>query len=188
MAEKNPKTAYKTTNSNSSNSEDPANDQPLMRVAGGQDISEFMAAAGTGRRQSLAGFDDDYVDIVDYIIRCTHKIWENKGVGLIYSHYKHNSIVHTTEGILYGRDVVIEGTLKTLAAFPDVRLYGDEVVWSGNDRDGFHSSHRIVWVGHNTGHSVYGPPTGRKIFRQGIAHTLVKNNRIVEEWLVSRAE
>ena len=38
------------------------------------DISKLMNP-GTERRQSLRGFDDDYVDIVDYIVRCTHKIW-----------------------------------------------------------------------------------------------------------------
>ncbi|MDX1413776.1 MAG: hypothetical protein R3293_06265, partial [Candidatus Promineifilaceae bacterium] len=35
-----------------------------------------MASANSGRRQELEGFDEDYVDIVDYIVRCTHKIWE----------------------------------------------------------------------------------------------------------------
>ena len=70
-----------------------------------------------------------------------------------------------------------------MAAFPDIRLYADEVIWSGNDQDGFHTSHRIVWTGHNTGYSKYGPPTGRKIVRTGIAHCYVKENLIVEEWI-----
>jgi len=35
------------------------------------DISKIMAP-GQERTQSLKGFDDDYVDIVDYIIRSTH--------------------------------------------------------------------------------------------------------------------
>ena len=39
------------------------------------------------RVQSLRGFDDCYTDIVDYIVRCTHKIWDERDVGLIYSHY-----------------------------------------------------------------------------------------------------
>ena len=28
---------------------------------------------------------------------------------------------------------------------------------------GFHTSHRTVIVGHNTGYSNYGPPTDRKV-------------------------
>ncbi len=161
-----------------------SNERAITSIRDGTDIGEIMAAAGSGRRQSLQGFDEDYTDIVDYIIRCTHKIWEEKGIGLIYTHYKHNAIIHTSDGITYGRDKIIEDSIMTMAAFPDVRLYGDDVIWSGDDQRGFHTSHRITWVAHNTGHSIYGPPTGRKVVRQGIAHCLVKENRIIEEWIV----
>jgi predicted ester cyclase len=146
------------------------------------DISKIMSP-GTERKQSLKGFDDDYVDIVDYIVRCTHKIWEGHGIGLIYTHYGHNVSVWTTDGLTYGREAVIENTLRAQAAFPDCRLYADEVIWTGNDEDGFHTSHRITWVAHNTGYSIYGPPTGRKVIRTGIANCLVKENRIIEEWI-----
>ena len=147
------------------------------------DIGQLMNP-GSEKRQGMQGFDDDYVDIVDYIVRCTHKIWEEKGVGLIYTHYAHNVLIHMSDGRIYGRDDVVAGSLKTMAAVPDLRLYADDVIWSGNDQDGFHSSHRIVWVGHNTGYSIYGPPTGRRVVRTGIAHCFVKENRIVEEWIV----
>ena len=146
------------------------------------DICECLAP-GQERRQSLEGFEACYVDIVDYIIRCTHRIWEEHGVGLIYSHYKHNVSVWTSEGLSYGREGVIAATLQTQAAFPDLRLYGDEVIWTGDDQEGFHTSHRITWVGHNTGHSTYGPPTGRRIVRRGIANCFVRKNYIVEEWI-----
>ena len=142
-----------------------------------------ILAPGQERTQSLKGFDDDYVDIVDYIIRCTHKIWEEHAVGLIYTHYGHNISIWTTDGLSYGREAVVEGTLRTQAAFPDVRLYGDEVIWTGDDEAGFHTSHRITWVAHNTGHSVYGPPTGRRVVRTGIANCFVKENRVIEEWI-----
>ena len=144
---------------------------------------EVLMEPGLEKRQSMQGFDDDYVDIVDYIVRCTHKIWEEHGIGLIYTHYAHNVLIHTSDGMTYGRDKVIADTIKTQAAFPDARLFADDVIWSGNDVDGFHSSHRIVWVAHNTGYSNYGPPTGKRVVRQGIAHCFVKENRVVEEWI-----
>ena len=65
------------------------------------DIANFIAVADTDKRQPLAGFDEDYVDIVDYIVRCTHKIWEERGVGLIYTHYSNNIVIHTTDGTTY---------------------------------------------------------------------------------------
>ncbi|MGQ0603906.1 MAG: ester cyclase [Anaerolineales bacterium] len=156
--------------------------QPITDLGQQQDISSYMNP-GAEKRQSLKGFDDDYVDIVDYIVRCTHKIWEGQGIGLIYSHYRHNAVIHTSDGLTYGRDKVIADSLRTMAAFPDIRLFADDVIWSGNDEDGFHSSHRIGWVGHNTGYSLYGPPTGRRVVRYGIAHCFVRENRVVEEWI-----
>jgi len=135
------------------------------------------------RCQPMVGFDPEYTDIVDYIVKITHRIWEEKEIGLIYDTYLHNISIWTTDGRIYGRDEVIAGTIRTLAAYPDVRLYADEIIWSGNDQEGFHTSHRIVWVGHNTGYSIYGPPTGRRILRIGIANCLVKENRIIEEWI-----
>ena len=160
--------------------------QPVTSLRDQPDISELLSP-GTEKRQSMAGFDDDYVDIVDYIVRCTHKIWEEGGMGRIYDHYLHNIVIHTSDGTTYGRDKVVSASLQTMSAFPDIRLYADDVIWCGNDQDGFHSSHRITWVGHNTGYSIYGPPTGRKVVRQGIAHCFVKKNLIVEEW-ISRDE
>ena len=54
---------------------------------------ETLMNPGLEKRQALAGFDEDYVDIVDYIVRCTHKIWEGRDLGLIYSHYAHNVLI-----------------------------------------------------------------------------------------------
>lgn len=146
------------------------------------DISQQLRP-GRERVQELRGFEDHYTDIVDYIIRSTYRIWEEKGLGLIYDHYQHNVVVWTSDGLTYGREAVIAASAQTQAAFPDLRLYGDEVIWSGNDKEGFHSSHRITWVGTNMGHSKYGPPTGRRITRTGIAHCFVRENRVIEEWI-----
>ena len=37
----------------------------------------------------------------------------------------------------------------------------------------------------NTGHSWYGPPTGQVTTHSGIANCLVKENRIIEEWVAT---
>ncbi|HEX9118225.1 MAG TPA: ester cyclase [Anaerolineae bacterium] len=149
----------------------------------GVDISKLMEP-GAERRQPLEGFDEDYVDIVDYIVRCTHKIWQQKQMGLIYSHYAHNCPVWTSDGLRVGREDVISGSIQALYMSPDRRGYADEVVWTGNDQDGFYTSHLNTSVGHCTGHSVYGPPTGKAFTRRGIALCNIKANRIVEEWLL----
>jgi predicted ester cyclase len=153
----------------------------LMSPAGGP---PFASGSGGRRRQSLAGFDADYVDIVNYIVRCTHKIWEEMGMGLIYTHYRHNAKVYTGDGWFLGRDQVVANSIQALAAMPDDRAYAEAVVWTGDDQAGFYTSHLILSVGHHTGHSFYGPPSGRKVLGSGIALCFVKDNLIGEEWLL----
>ncbi|NIB40347.1 ester cyclase [Pseudomaricurvus alkylphenolicus] len=148
-----------------------------------KDISELLAP-GPGRRQSMQGFDDEFVDIVDYILRITHRIWEEKNVGLVYDYYSHNCPIHTLAGESYGAEAAVQGTIKSLNAFPDRILYGDNVVWGGNDKEAFYSSHRITSTVTNTGDSEFGSATGKKATFVTIADCVVKENRIVEEWLM----
>ena len=75
-------------------------------------------------------------------------------------------------------------TAHTINAFPDIRLYADEIIWAGNDEIGFHTSHRTVIMGHNTGYSRYGPPTGRKVELWCIANCVSLQNEIFAEWVV----
>lgn len=136
------------------------------------------------RRQPLAGFDTEYSDIVDYIIRCTHRIWEEKNVGLCRSHYDQNCHIHTLAGPVRGVDAVVANTLATLAAFPDRCLIGEDVIWSEDAPGLFHTSHRIVSLMTHLGDDAFGPATGRRAQVTTIADCLVRENRIVEEWLV----
>lgn len=139
---------------------------------------------GTTRRHSMDGFEDTYVDIVDYIVRVTHTIWEEKNVGYIYDTYRHNGRVTDDSGLQYGRDKIVADTVHTLNAFPDARLYADEIVWAGDDKAGFHTSHRTVIVGTNTGFSKYGPPTGRKVVVWCIANCVALQNEIFTEHVI----
>ncbi|MEQ8675269.1 MAG: ester cyclase [Aggregatilineales bacterium] len=145
---------------------------------------QFMADANGKRLHSMDGFDPKFADIVDYIIRITHEIWEEKAIGKLYDYYANTIEIHTSGQTIHGRDAVLAGTIATLAAYPDRRLYGDEVIWGGDDVVGFYSSHRLTHSGTNRGWSAYGPPTGKKVEYRAIADCVVKRNMIVEEWLV----
>lgn len=149
------------------------------------DISDFAFAAGRERHQALEGFDTHYVDIVDYIVRCTHRIWEERAVGLIYTHYASNVTMHSTLGLTYGAEAVVRATLKRLAAFSDYRAFADDVIWCADGQGGFYTSHRIFTVGLNSGYTDFGPPTKRRIGRWVVADCAVRDNRIYEEWIAS---
>lgn len=153
-----------------------------LAAKGGTD--HWLLNPGAERIQPMAGFEDTYVDIIDYILRITHRIWEQKDIGYIYDTYKHNSHVHDDYGLQYGRDKIVADTVHTVNAFPDVRLYADEVIWAGDDQTGFQTSHRTVITGHNTGWSRYGPPTGRKVTTWCVANCSALQNEIYEEWVI----
>lgn len=149
---------------------------------GGTD--QFLLNPQSQQLQSLRGFEDTYTDIIDYIVRITHKIWEEGAVGYIYDTYAHNSRVNDDFALQYGRDKIVADTVTTINAFPDIRLYADDIIWAGNDELGFHTSHRTVIMGHNTGYSRYGAPTGKKVVVWCIANCISIANEIYEEWVL----
>lgn len=147
-----------------------------------QDYNDFVK--NTKRNQNLKGFDEDYRDIVDYVLKITHRIWEEKGIGVIYDTYHNDVTMHTSSTNLVGIKDVVSNTLQTLHAFPDRRLIGEEVVWSDYDVKGFMSSHRVLSTATNLGDSNFGKATGKKVNFRTVIDCAIENNRIYEEWLV----
>lgn len=135
-------------------------------------------------KQNMKGFDNDYNDFVDYIMKITHRIWEEKGIGVIYDTYHNNVTMHLSSTNAVGIDKVICGTLETLHAFPDRKLIGQNVVWSNHKNDGYMSSHRILSTATNLNESSFGPATNKKVNFRTVVDCAVENNRIYEEWLV----
>lgn len=123
--------------------------------------------------------------VEDYILRCTDEIWVDRGVGLIRSTYYADDVtVHGGFGTSHGIDPVVEGTLQSISSYPDEVGYGEDVVWEQRGPDGFVSSHRVYSTGTNTGWTTYGLPTGRHFEKRALAQCLVRDGRIVEEWVV----
>ena len=137
------------------------------------------------RSQSLRGFDPCYTDIVDYIVRCTHRIWDERDIGLIYSHYTSNSDVYYNLKSVHSREDIVRDTIERLAAFPDRRGMATQVIWNGNDVDGFYSSHLVTGAGRHTQDGAYGRPTGRAFNTRTIADCMVLENRIYREWIAT---
>ena len=147
---------------------------------GGTD--RFLRDAPEGlESQPMRGFEPTYVNIVDYIVRITHRIWEEKDIGYIYDTYSHDCKVWDDFGLQYGRDKIVADTVHTNNAFPDIRLVADEVIWAGNEDVGFHTSHRTKIFGTNTGYSRFGPPTGKPVKLWCIANCVARDNEIFHE-------
>jgi predicted ester cyclase len=132
----------------------------------------------------MTGFDPEYASIEDYTLRSSRKIWQDKALGLIYTHYAHNVTVHRSDGETYGRDAVLEHAVRTLAAIPDLQLSDDEVISSG-DQNSFLVSHLVTVSGHHFGYSQYGTPNEHPLECLQISMRLVRENRVLEEWVVT---
>jgi predicted ester cyclase len=149
-----------------------------------ENLSVLSKEGRTPPPQAMRGFDPQYQTIVDYIVRITHRIWEEADMGYIYDTYAPDIAVHTGYGTSYGVEEVIGGSVAFLAALPDRRMYAEDVIWTGDDTVGFHTSHLIANTATNTGFSPWGPPTGKRVNFLAIANCFALENRITEEWLV----
>jgi len=155
---------------------------PVTHVAT-TDLSEMLAPQG-GQRMALPGFDKEFVDFPDYIIRITDRIWHERDVELCLKYYSEDCLIHTQSGDIVGAQTVVDNTYATMKSFPDRRLDADNVIWS-KDGDGvFYSSHLITSKMTNDGASEFGPATGNKVRVLTIADCACKDNVIFEEWLV----
>ena len=139
---------------------------------------------GTERTQPLAGFEDRFTDIVDYIVRITDEIWIDRGIGYIYDTYDKACTIYSSYGVVRSIEEVVAGTVTTLNGYPDGEIHHLNVAWSGDEQDGFYTSH----LGHsrstNLGRSGFGAATGRRTSIRFAADCISRDNRIHTEWLV----
>jgi hypothetical protein len=132
----------------------------------------------------MRGFDPEFADIVDYIFKITHRIWAERAVGQIYDYYDHACVVYTPFEVTRSVEDVVNGTIGMMQSFPDRESRFINVAWSGDDEQGYYTSHLGFSQMTNVGPSVFGPATGRKVKIHHIADCVSRDNRIFLEWLV----
>jgi hypothetical protein len=158
------------------------NQDPAVLSPVGRPMRELLEEGPP--RQVLDGFDPVYRDFVDYIVRCTHRIWEEKNVGLCRSHYSDDCELHMMAGPAVGMEVVTQNTIGSLASQPDRLVMAEDVIWSEDAPGEYYSSHRIISRSTHFGDEpLVGPATMRGTGVSTIADCKVVANRIVEEWL-----
>lgn len=139
---------------------------------------------GTARTQPMTGFEDRFTDIVDYIVRITDEIWRDRAIGYIYDTYDRDCIIMSNYGVVRSVEKVVASTVTTINGFPDGTTTHINVAWSGNDAEGFYTSHLGQGRSTNLGRSGFGPATGRRASIRFVADCITRNNLIHTEWLV----
>lgn len=150
------------------------------------DKATLLAPTGP-RTMPMSGYEDEWVDIVDYIVRITEQIWTDRAIGRIYDTYDASCTVYTTSGVVRSVEEVVASTAGSITAFPEEEAHHLNVAWSGDDQAGFYTSH-LGWTRMvNRGSSIWGPATGLTIGRRFVADCISRDNRIHTEWLVHDA-
>ena len=133
----------------------------------------------------MKGFDDKFRTVPEYILGITREIWEDRGVGpALKRYYADKVLVRAANGMITDNSGVTAATLQTLHEFPDRQLIGEDVIWNGDDRVGYLSSHRLLSVMRHTGDGPYGRATGIQVRSRIIAECWIRENQVIEEWLV----
>ena len=132
----------------------------------------------------MKGFSDRFTDFPDYILGITQEIWEHRNLATLHHYYAPDIPVRSPGSIVFGNEGVIGATMATLAEFPDRRLLGEDVIWSGSPEEGMLSSHRILSTATHLGDGVYGKATGKKLRYRIIADCHAVDNQINDEWLI----
>jgi hypothetical protein len=159
-------------------------EERLARIGNVTDMSEEKLYRDELFTQEDYLKDDGTLDVGAWIIRTTYEIWDMQMPGRIDYYYTDDAVIYEGAGEkIEGKEAIIENTLQGQAPFPDLEIKILDVFWEGNEEDGYKTTMPRYRVGTNTGHSQYGPPTGKELTRDNkmdIANCLVE--KIEGEW------
>lgn len=133
----------------------------------------------------MQGFDPKYASFPDYLLKVVQDIWEEQDLGTgLETHCHPAALFRMPGGIGDGPGDAMQEILSTRAAFPDLKLFGEDVIWSGRPEVGMLGSIRMLASGSHRGDGVFGRPTQRHLSCRAIGDCYAKDGRIVEAWLI----
>ncbi len=122
-------------------------------------------------------------DVESFLRESAEAIWDQKMLGRILDLYAPHALIHVGAGLdLHGGQQLLDRAVQCLAAFPDLRVFIDDLVYA---RRGAAYLTSVCWtaVARNTGPSVFGAATGRRVVVDGITASRVERGRFVEQWI-----
>jgi len=77
----------------------------------------------------MKGFDAQFTDLPDYILKCTARIWEGRDIAALDWHYHDDLLVRSPAGISQGNTAGKANTMATLQSSPTDNFW--RRTWSG---------------------------------------------------------
>jgi len=123
------------------------------------------------------------LDVESFLRESAQDIWDQKMLGRILDLYAPHALIHPGAGAtLHGGQQFLDHAVQCLAAFPDLRVFIDDMLYARRGA-AYLTSVRWTGVGRNTGPSVFGAATGRRVVVTGITASRIEGGRYVEQWI-----
>ncbi|WP_146589742.1 nuclear transport factor 2 family protein [Puniceibacterium confluentis] len=133
----------------------------------------------------MQGFDPKFRDFPDYVLGVSEEIWEGRGLGAKLRAYSHGDIIQRSPaGITFGTGALVAEAMALQATFPDRRVLGEDVIWSGSPAVGMLGSHRQLVLAAYGGGGPFDAPTGTALRYREIADVYAKANLVSDVWRV----
>lgn len=117
---------------------------------------------------SFPGYDPDTQSVPDTVLGTLWDIWEGRGLARLDSHYASDVIHRDAALVTHGITPLRQDMMGTLAAFPDLAMLGEDVIWcdtaaSKDTPAGAYASMRTTATATHTGPGPFGDPTGKGV-------------------------
>ena len=124
------------------------------------------------------------IEPVTFVHETLNTVWNQKMIGTINESFASGIRVHRScREELYGREALMTDMIERLAAFPDLLLTIENVIWQGSQEQGYRVSARLSFTGHNLGVSRYGAATHNEVHQSFLMNGRIANDRFVELWI-----
>lgn len=124
------------------------------------------------------------VEPTAFVHNTLNAIWNHKMVGTIYeTFFSGIRVYRSCQDELYGQEALMIDIIERLAAFPDLQMTIEDIIWTGSEEQGYRVSVRLYFEGHNTGISRYGPATQQTMRLHALMNARIVSGRFVELWI-----
>jgi len=115
-------------------------------------------------------------DCAPWTINVTDQVWHGKDDidQNIEKYFYRDWVSYSDQGVVRGMDALKAMIHSKRTAFPDLRIYIQDVMCYGNDIDGYKLVQPDVITGTNLGPTEFGPATGHQVNYRGLSLVYVQ--------------
>lgn len=133
----------------------------------------------------LPGFDESWRDAPQFMTAVTQEVVDARRLDRIRRFYDAEAVLRTPEGLLRGREAIVAEAQARLAAFPDIEMLPEDMLWAQAGYKSFTASERHYVTATHDGPGLYGAPTGRRIGFRVLTDSWCRADTVAEVWRIT---